>query len=81
MRKALCSEDLGIIALRAPSASGDFQRKHGLGAAQVRRFDRVFQIVGEVRARGFLFAIGGKGDEVFLPGVEPAILVNAPPLN
>src|SRR5271169_4735442 len=78
MHKTLRRENLGTIARRAPRAGWNLQRKHRRGAAQVRRLDRVFQIVGEVGAGGFLFAVGGEGDEMLLPGVEPAVGIDRP---
>ena len=76
MHEALRREDLGIVTRRTPCAGWDLQRQHRRAAAQVGRLDRVFQVFGEIGARGFLFAIRGESDEMFLPRVEPASLVD-----
>jgi hypothetical protein len=76
VHEALRGKDLRIVARRAPGAGGDPQREHRLGAAQVGRLDRIFEVVCKVGPRGLFLAVGRKGDEVLLPGVEAASLVD-----
>ena len=43
---------------------------------RLRRLDRIHQIAGIVAARHRLLAVGGEGDEMLGPGVQPAVLVD-----
>ncbi len=76
MHEALRGKDLNTIARRSPSAGRNSQWKHRGAATQVRRLDGVFDILGKPRGRSFLLSVRSEGDEMLLPGVEPAIFIN-----